>query len=93
MKKIKQPKSLFRRNEEVYVLKEVKENALDSHQRANHADQKNVVCALRLRCIVGAKFSRWRRRSRNFAGYMVCFPIDIVLSLDRFSQFHKLILV
>ena len=40
MKKIKQPKSLFRRNEEVYVLKEVKENALDSHQRANHADQK-----------------------------------------------------
>ena len=37
LKKIKQPKSLFRRNEEVYVSKEVKENALDSHQRANHA--------------------------------------------------------
>ena len=30
-------KSLFRRNEEVYVSKEIKENALDSHQRANHA--------------------------------------------------------
>ena len=40
LKKIKQPKILFRRNEEVYVSKEVKENAIDSHQRANHADQK-----------------------------------------------------
>ena len=40
MKKIKQSKSLFRRNEEVYVSKEVTENALDSHQRVNHADQK-----------------------------------------------------
>ena len=26
--------------EEVYVLKENKENVLDSHQRANNADQK-----------------------------------------------------
>ena len=35
-----------------------------------------VVCALRLRCIVDSKFSRWRRRSRNFAGYMLYFSID-----------------
>ena len=47
----------------------------------------------RLRCVVDAKFSRWRRRSRNFAGYMLCFSIDVFLSLDRFSQFHKLIFV
>ena len=38
--KIKQPKSLLNRKEEVYVLKEDKENVLDSHQRANNADQK-----------------------------------------------------
>ena len=36
----KQPKSLLSRKEEVYVLKEDKENVLDSHQRANNADQK-----------------------------------------------------
>ena len=52
-----------------------------------------VVCALRLRCIVYSKFSRWRRRSRNFAGYILYFSIDTVLSLDRFSRFHKLIFV
>ena len=52
-----------------------------------------VVCALRLRCIVDSKFSRWWRRSRNFAGYMLCFSIDTVLSLDCFSRFHKLIFV
>ena len=52
-----------------------------------------VVCALRLRCIVDSTFSRWRRRSRNFAGYMLYFSIDTVLSLDRFSRFHKLISV
>ena len=40
MKEIKQPKSLFSSSEEVYVSKEVKENALDSHQRENHVDQK-----------------------------------------------------
>ena len=40
LKKIKQPKSLFSCNEEVYFSKEVKENALVSHQRANHVDQK-----------------------------------------------------
>ena len=40
LKKIKQPKSLLSRKEEVYVLKEDKENILDSHQRTNHADQK-----------------------------------------------------
>ena len=51
------------------------------------------MCALRLRCIVDSKFSRWRRRSRNFAGYMLYFSIDTVLSLDRFSRFHKLIFV
>ena len=33
-------KVFFSRNEEVYVSEEVKENALDSHQRENHADQK-----------------------------------------------------
>ena len=44
-----------------------------------------MVCALRLRCIVDSKFSRWRRRSRNCAGYMLYFSIDTVLSLDRFS--------
>ena len=54
---------------------------------------KQVVCALRLRCIVDSKFSRWRRRSRNFAGYMLYFSIDTVLSLDSFSRFHKLIFV
>ena len=40
LEKIKQPKSLLSRNEEVYVSKEVKVNALDSHERANHSDQK-----------------------------------------------------
>ena len=34
MEKIKQPKSLLSRNEEVCVSKEVKVKALDSHQRA-----------------------------------------------------------
>ena len=52
-----------------------------------------AVCALRLRCIVDSKFSRWRRRSRNFAGYLLYFSIDTVLSLDRFSRFHMLIIV
>ena len=55
------------------------------------ADQ--AVCALRLRCMVDSKFSRWRRRSRNFAGYMLYFSIDTVLSFDSFSRFHKLIFV
>ena len=40
LEKIKQPKSLLSRNEEVYVSKEVKVNAVDSHQKANHSDQK-----------------------------------------------------
>ena len=35
--------------------------------------------------IMDVEFSKWRRRSRNFAGY-----IDIVLSLDRFAQFYRL---
>ena len=48
---------------------------------------RQAVCALRLRCIVDSKFSRWRRRSRNFAGYMLYF------SIDSFSRFHKLIFV
>ena len=34
-------------NEEVYVSEEVKENALDSHQRENHADQKYTICVSR----------------------------------------------
>ena len=33
-------KKKLSRNEEVYVSKEVKVNALDSHERANHSDQK-----------------------------------------------------
>ena len=37
MEKIKQLKSVLSRKEEVYVLKEDKENVLDSHQRANNA--------------------------------------------------------
>ena len=40
MEKIKQPESLLSRKEEVYVLKEDKENVLDSHQKLNNADQK-----------------------------------------------------
>ena len=40
MEKIKQLKSVLSRKEEVYVLKEDKENVLDSLQRANNADQK-----------------------------------------------------
>ena len=40
MDKIKQLKSVLSRKEEVYVLKEDKENVLDSLQRANNADQK-----------------------------------------------------
>ena len=40
MEKIKQPNSLLSRKEEVYVLKEDKENVLDSHQKLNNADQK-----------------------------------------------------
>ena len=36
----KKKKKKLRRNEEVYVSKEVKVNALDSHERANHSDQK-----------------------------------------------------
>ena len=58
-----------------------------------HYVSRQAVCALRLRCIVDSKFSRWRRRSRNFAGYMLYFSIETVLSLDRFSLFHKLIIV
>ena len=33
-------KKKLSRNEEVYVSKEVKVHALDSHERANHSDQK-----------------------------------------------------
>ena len=40
MEEIKQPKSVLSRKEEVYVLKEDKENVLDALQRANNADQK-----------------------------------------------------
>ena len=40
---------------------------------------KQAVCALGLRCIVDIEFSRWRRRSRNFPGYMLYISIDIVL--------------
>ena len=40
MEKIKKPESLLSRKEEVYVLKEDKENVLDSHQKLNNADQK-----------------------------------------------------
>ena len=47
MEKIKQPKSLLSRKEEVYVLKEDKENVLDSHQRANNADQLENQCVSR----------------------------------------------
>ena len=40
MEKIKQLKSLLSYKEEVYVVKEDKENVQDSLPRANHADQK-----------------------------------------------------
>ena len=40
MEKIKQTESLLTRKEEVYVLKGDKENVLDSHQKANNANQK-----------------------------------------------------
>ena len=40
MEKIKQLKSVLSRKEKIYVLKEDKENVLDSLQRANNADQK-----------------------------------------------------
>ena len=40
LEKIKQHKSLLSRKEEVYVLKGDKENVLDSHQKANNANQK-----------------------------------------------------
>ena len=40
MEKIEQLKSVLSRKEEVYVLKEDKENVLDSLQRVNNADQK-----------------------------------------------------
>ena len=41
--------------------------------------QGEAVCALGLRCIVDVEFSRWRRRSRNFPGYVLYFSVDIVL--------------
>ena len=44
-----------------------------------------AVCALGLRCIVDVEFSRWRRRSRNFPGYMLYISIDNVLFWERYS--------
>ena len=52
-----------------------------------------AVCALGLRCIVDVEFSRWRRRSRNFPGYMLYISIDIVLFWESYPQLHKLILI
>ena len=42
LEKIKQPKSLLSRNEEVYVSKEVKVNALDSHPRGAASSKISV---------------------------------------------------
>ena len=56
-------------------------------------DNAQAVCALGLRWIVDVEFSRWRRRSRNFPGYMLYISIDIVLFWERYPQLHKLILI
>ena len=42
-----------------------------------HFADFQAVCALGLRCIVDVEFSRWRRRSRNFPGYMLYISIDM----------------
>ena len=52
-----------------------------------------AVYALGLRCIADVEFSRWRRRSRNFPGYMLYISIDIVLFWESYPQLHKLILI
>ena len=42
MEKVKELKILPSYKEDVYVVKEDKENVLDSHQRANHVDQIKI---------------------------------------------------
>ena len=86
-------KTMQRRNKPIATPrgKGYNESKVSRHEERPVVTQ--AVCALRLRCIVDSKFSRWRRRSRNFAGYMLYFSIDTVLSLDSFSRFHKLIFV
>ena len=42
MEKVKKLKILPSYKEDVYVVKEDKENVLDSHQKANHADQIKI---------------------------------------------------
>ena len=69
LEKIKQPKSLLSRNEEVYVSKEVKVNALDSHQRANHSDQKWTAENQLL-------VFTWRHKNSN---YKTVDPTEILL--------------
>ena len=70
LEKIKQPKSLLSCNEEVYVSKEVKVNALDSHQRANHSDQKWIAENQLL-------VFTWRHKNSN---YKTVDPTEILLS-------------
>ena len=62
------------------------------YAKQNTAGHKGQ-CALGLRCIVDVEFSRWRRRSRNFPGYMLYISIDIVLFWESYPQLHKLILI
>ena len=62
------------------------------YEKQNTAGHKGQ-CALGLRCIVDVEFSRWRRRSRNFPGYMLYISIDIVLFWESYPQLHKLILI
>ena len=52
-----------------------------------------VKHALGLRCFVDVEFSRWRRRSRNFPGYMLYISIDSSFLRKLNPQLYKLILI
>ena len=54
----------------------------------------NIHATIAVHC--GCKISRWwchEGREISWVIIMLCFAIDIVLSLDRFSQLHKQIFV
>ena len=75
LEKIKQPKSLLSCNEEVYVSKEVKVNALDSHQRANHSEQKLRNCRKSI-CGVSRPLSMKREARIMHICSVIIYPLE-----------------
>ena len=73
MEKVKELKILPSYKEDVYVVKEDKENVLDSHQRANHADQIKINRRKSMRVTI----SQYETSSKIFHFFsVIIYPLE-----------------